>query len=250
MPADPRRRRFGGGAGGGTALVLLAAGAGTRVGGETNKVFLPLAGRRVLTWSLDTTDRLPALITTVVVLQDHDREHLDTVLHREAPGRGVEVVRGGSTRHDSELAALRLLQPRIASGDIDLVMIHDAARPLASTRLFQAVADAARADGGALPVLETDGLVHQDGASVAEQLVTVQTPQAFAAAPLLAAYEAAARDGFVGSDTASCVEAYPALTGGMVVRGVPGETRNVKITFPEDLSVVERLLAGAGRRIP
>lgn len=222
--------------------MLLAAGAGTRVGTATTKVFLPLAGRRVLTWSLDTTARLGDLVTTVVVVQDHDREHLDAVLLREAPGRDVEVVRGGATRHASELAALRLLEPRIASGEVDLVVIHDGARPLASARLFAAVADAARADGGALPVLDIDGLVHQDGASVAQRLVAVQTPQAFAAAPLLAVHEAAARDGFVGSDTASCVEAYPELAGTLVVRAVPGEPHNVKITFPEDLLVVERLL--------
>lgn len=229
--------------------MLLAAGAGTRVGRETNKVFLPLAGRRVLTWSLDTTEDLPGLVTTVVVLADRDRAHLDAALQHEAAGREVEVALGGSTRHGSELAALRLLRPRIASGEVDLVMIHDAARPLASARLFEAVAAAARAEGGALPVLDTDGLVYEDGATIAERLVTVQTPQAFHAAPLLAAYEAAARDGFIGSDTASCVEAYPELTSGVVVRGVPGERRNVKITFPEDLFVVERLLASAGWRI-
>ncbi|HEX8495687.1 MAG TPA: 2-C-methyl-D-erythritol 4-phosphate cytidylyltransferase, partial [Actinomycetales bacterium] len=242
MPDRPRRpptggRRAAGGRSGGTALVLLAAGAGTRVGRETNKVFLPLAGRRVLTWSLDTTERLPDLVATVVVLQDHDREHLDAVLHREAVGRDVEVVRGGDTRHASELAALRLLAPRIAAGEIDLVMIHDAARPLASARLFESVAAAARADGGALPVLDTDGLVYEDGAGVAERLVAVQTPQAFHAAPLLAAYEAAARDGFVGSDTAACVERYSDLR----VHGIAGRADNVKITFSEDLVLAERL---------
>jgi len=244
----PRPRRRDGGCGpatGGTALVLLAAGAGTRVGRETNKVFLPLAGRRVLTWSLETTERLPGVVATVVVLQDHDREHLDAVLHHEAPGRDVEVVRGAATRHASELAALRLLEPRIASGEVELVVIHDAARPLASARLFAAVADAARAAGGALPVLDTDGLVLADGSSIAGRLVTVQTPQAFWAAPLLAAHVAAARDGFVGSDTASCLEAYPSLAAGVVVRAVPGEPRNIKITFPEDLLVVERLLTRA-----
>ena len=53
----------------------------------------------------------------------------------------------------------------------------------------------------------------------------------------------------MGSDTAACVEAYPALTGELVVRGVPGEPRNVKITFPEDLFVVERLLASSHWRV-
>lgn len=249
MPDRARSSTGARGAPGGTALVLLAAGAGTRVGRETNKVFLPLAGRRVLTWSLDTTEHLPGLVSTVVVLQDHDREHVAAVLHREAVGRDVELVRGGATRHASELAALRLLAPRIASGEVDLVMIHDAARPLASARLFEDVAAAARAHGGALPVLDTDGLVYEDGAAVAERLVAVQTPQAFHAAALLAAYEAAALDGFVGSDTASCVEAYPDPTGALVVHGVPGEPRNVKITFPEDLFVVERLLASSHWRL-
>jgi 2-C-methyl-D-erythritol 4-phosphate cytidylyltransferase len=71
----------------------------------------------------------------------------------------------------------------------------------------------------------------------------VQTPQAFRALPLLEAYERARRDGFVGTDTASCVERYTDIA----VRCVPGDARNIKITFPEDLLLAERLLAKADR---
>ena len=72
-------------------------------------------------------------------------------------------------------------------------------------------------------------------------MVAVQTPQAFLAAPLLAAYRQAAADGFVGTDTASCIERYTDLP----VRCVPGDAGNIKITFPDDLFLAERLLAKA-----
>ncbi len=70
----------------------------------------------------------------------------------------------------------------------------------------------------------------------------MQTPQAFRAGPLLGAYAAADRDGFVGTDTASCIEHYTDLP----VHCVPGDARNIKITFPEDLALAERLLATSG----
>lgn len=230
-----------GGLEGGVALILLAAGQGTRVGHETNKVFLPLAGRRVLTWSLEATQRLAGLAYTVLVLREEDREHADLVVNREARGRVVTMVGGGDTRHDSELQALRLLAPRIHSGEVDVVVIHDAARPLTTATMFTEIVDAARLLGGAVPVLDQEGLIFQDGTAVRTRFVTVQTPQAFHALPLLEAYERAAREGFVGSDTASCVERFSDLR----VHGVPGEASNIKITFPEDLFLAERLLARA-----
>lgn len=230
---------------GGVALVLLAAGNGSRVGREINKVFLPLAGRRVLTWSLDSTRRLPGLVSTVLVVQDHDLVHVREVLRREGDGRAVELVQGGSTRHESELHAMRSLAPRIHDGTIDVVVIHDAARPLAGPTLFTEVVDTAALLGGALPVLSKQGIVFSDGTNVDGQLMTVQTPQAFHARPLLEAYEQAAREGFVGSDTASCVERFSELR----VHGVAGDASNIKITFPEDLFLAERLLERSGWRL-
>lgn len=222
--------------------MLLAAGAGTRVGHAVNKVFLPLAGRPVLAWSLDSTAGLSGLVETVVVLQDHDRRHADAVA-LEAPARALTLVRGGDTRHDSELAALRHLAPRIDSGGIDVVALHDAARPLAAPTLFDRVVDQARRIGGALPVLDQAGLVMDDGRAPGTRLVTVQTPQAFRAAPLLAAYERSAAEGFTGSDTAACIERFSDLQ----VVGVPGDATNIKITFAHDLTLAERLLARAGQ---
>jgi 2-C-methyl-D-erythritol 4-phosphate cytidylyltransferase len=79
-----------------------------------------------------------------------------------------------------------------------------------------------------------------------DRLVTVQTPQAFRAGPLLDAYEAAAAEGFTGTDTAACMERYSATA----VRGLPGQATNIKVTFPEDLFLAERILAMNHYRMP
>lgn len=222
---------------------MLAAGEGRRSGHDTNKVLLPLAGRRVFTWSLRWAHQLPHFARTVLVIREADREAVLAAAAREVGLPGLAVVGGGDTRHASEWAALRALAPAVHGGEVDVVVIHDAARPLAGTPLFEAVLTEAATHGGAIPVIEQAGLagLHSADPSPRERVVAVQTPQAFRARPLLAAYERADADGFVGTDTASCIERYADLA----VRCVPGDPRNVKITFPEDLFLAERLLAKA-----
>ena len=229
------------------AGVVLAAGAGSRVGHTRNKVFLPLAGRRILTWSLDALRRIGGVDRLVLVVRPEDRELADEILDRELPGVAVDLIAGGATRHDSEHQALRHLAPEIRAGRIEIVLIHDAARPLASAAMVERVLTAARDSGGAVPGVPLDGVLAVNGDGhiahpVADPLVAVQTPQAFRAEPLLEAYEAAAREGFTGTDTASCVERYS----GLKVRMVAGEERNLKVTFPDDLFIAERLLARFG----
>ena len=220
-----------------TAAVLLAGGSGSRVGAARNKVLLPVAGRPVLSHSLEVAAEVADLV--VVVVRPGDEPAVAAVV--DAADARVETVAGGATRHASEWAALQLLADRIEGGEIDLVAIHDAARPLASTHLWRAVLAAAGEHGGALPTRPTVGVVSAasfTGPPPGEQWVGVQTPQAFRAAPLLASYVAAQRDGFEGTDTAACVAAHSDLT----VVAVPGEASNLKVTYPEDVTVAERLL--------
>jgi 2-C-methyl-D-erythritol 4-phosphate cytidylyltransferase len=233
-------------AGARVALVVLAAGDGRRAGHDTNKVLLPLAGRRVFTWGIRWGRGLARVTHTVLVIREQDRPTVRRVLDREVDDPAVLVVEGGDSRHASEWEALRSLAPAIHAEEVDVVVIHDAARPLASTRLFGDVVETAVSDGGAVPVLEQRGLTSLASGSQAADVegvraVSVQTPQAFRAAPLLAAYTRAAKDGFVGTDTAACMERYTDLP----VRCVPGDARNIKITYPEDLFLAERLLARA-----
>jgi 2-C-methyl-D-erythritol 4-phosphate cytidylyltransferase len=223
------------------AAVVLAGGSGTRLGAERNKVYLPLRGRPVLAWSLATFTGMPEVGAIVLVVREPDRPLAEQVLAEHTAG-GVEVVVGGRTRQESELAGLRRLAARIDGGEIDAVLVHDAARPLAGRELASSVLAAARAHGGAVPGLRRDDLAAAaaDGSGLAgpspEGLVAVQTPQAFRATPLLAAYEEAARCGFVGTDTASCMERFaPELS----IRWVPGDERNIKITYAHDLLVAE-----------
>ena len=221
-----------------TAAVLLAGGSGSRVGAARNKVLLPVAGRPVLAHSLRTAAEVADLV--VVVVRPGTRRRSAAVVDAEA-GVPVETVAGGATRHASEWSALQLLAGRIEGGEIDLVAIHDAARPLASPGLWRAVLAAAGEQGGALPTRPAAGVVSTDGLTApppGEQWVGVQTPQAFRARPLLASYVAAQRDGFEGTDTAACVAAYSDLA----VVAVPGEATNLKVTYPEDVTLAERLL--------
>ncbi|MEV6900240.1 IspD/TarI family cytidylyltransferase [Amycolatopsis sp. NPDC051372] len=223
------------------AGVVLASGAGTRVGAALNKVYLPMAGRRVVEWSLAAFAAVPEVGVLVLVIREQDTELADEVLAAH-PGK-VEVVTGGATRQGSELNALRHLAPRIESGAVDAVLIHDAARPLATPALIGDVLARTREFGGAVPGLAADDVVSMaaDG-SVAAPLpgaIRVQTPQGFRAEPLLAAYEQAETEGFLGTDTASCMERFSALP----VHWVPGGAENLKITYPHDLAVAERLLS-------
>ncbi|KAA9154418.1 2-C-methyl-D-erythritol 4-phosphate cytidylyltransferase [Amycolatopsis acidicola] len=216
------------------AGVVLASGAGTRVGANLNKVYLPLSGRRVVSWSLEAFDSAPDVGVVLLVTRPQDAELVESV---RIPG--LEVVHGGATRQESELRALRHLAGRIESGEIDSVLLHDGARPLVSTKLIEAVLRTAREYGGAMPGLAADDIVAADGSRVAGKLVRAQTPQGFRAAPLLAAYEQAAREGFDGTDTASVMERYSSLP----VHWVPGEEQNFKVTYAHDLAVAEQMLA-------
>jgi 2-C-methyl-D-erythritol 4-phosphate cytidylyltransferase len=223
------------------AVVLVAAGAGSRVGAPTNKVLLPLHGVPVLAWSLRTVCSLEYVDQVVLVVRETDVEAVTELAERHLPeGREAVMVTGGATRHASEWRGLQALRSRIEAGSLDVVAIHDGARPLADAALFDATCRAALEHGGALPARPQPGLVTADGRRHVTGLVGVQTPQAFRAGPLLAAYERAEADGFSGTDTAGCVAAYTDLE----VRAVPAPATNLKVTFAEDLALAERLLAG------
>lgn len=199
--------------------IVVAAGSGQRFGGP--KQYRPLAGRRVLDWSLAAA----AAAADGVVLVVPPAE-----VGRPEPG-ATTVVAGAATRSGSVRAGLAAV-PAAA----EVVVVHDAARPLAGAELFRAVVEAVEAGADAavpgVPVVDTlrrqeGGVVDRDG------LVSVQTPQAFRAAALRTAHES----GGEATDDATLVEA----AGGKVVV-VPGSPANLKITRPDDLVVAEALL--------
>jgi 2-C-methyl-D-erythritol 4-phosphate cytidylyltransferase len=226
-----------------------------------NKVYLPLAGLPVLAWSLRWAAQVHEVGRIVVVTRPDDLSltqqalaSLDPATVRLPP---VDIVAGGATRHVSEGNGLRRLAGPVRDGDVDVVAVHDGARPLAGPGLLRQVLATARRVGGAVPGVPAPHLLEDasGGAAsaalapvpaqpgpgrTAQRMVRVQTPQAFRARELLAAFEAADADGFEGTDTAATAQAY----GGLQVRLVPGTARNLKVTYAHDLELAEHLITG------
>jgi 2-C-methyl-D-erythritol 4-phosphate cytidylyltransferase len=222
--------------------VVVAGGSGQRFGAL--KQFLPLAGSPVASWSVRAASRVVDGVILVVPAGAGAHPLGDV----PAPGDtgdaafGADrVVAGGDTRSASVRAGLAAVPD-----DAEVIVVHDAARPLATPELFLAVVDALGSDGvdGAVPVVPVPDTLKrvEDGRVVASLdrtgLVAVQTPQAFRAAALRAAH----RDGAEATDDAGLLEAT-----GRTVRTVEGDPRNLKLTHPEDLVLAESLLSGATR---
>jgi 2-C-methyl-D-erythritol 4-phosphate cytidylyltransferase len=225
------------------AAIVLGAGSGARVGASANKMYLPIAGEPMLVHSTRAFAQHPDVDELHVVAAAAEVDLCRSALG-DAGVPMASVIAGGATRHASEHNALNALSGRIESGDVGLVVIHDGARPLVDAATITRTIAAAREDGGAIAALPATRPL----AVVAGEVMTgrlgpdrvwrAQTPQAFAAAPLLGAFRRADADGFEGSDTASSFERL-----GLPVRLVLGDERNIKVTYPVDLTRAEALLA-------
>jgi 2-C-methyl-D-erythritol 4-phosphate cytidylyltransferase len=223
------------------AVVVLAAGSGARFGHATNKVWLPLSGRRIISRSLANAAKPFKNARVILVIHPDDETLAKEVIAREVPNLKVELVYGGATRHDSEFQALMHLRNAIESGELDVVLIHDGARPLAKAALFKEIAEVALKNGGAIPTIKVDQ--SELDRKIDEPVVRVQTPQGFLAKELLSAYLLAAKDSFTGTDTGACIEKYfPTVN----TIAVTADATNVKITYPQDLVIAEHVLAKRG----
>jgi 2-C-methyl-D-erythritol 4-phosphate cytidylyltransferase len=206
-------------------IVVVAAGSGTRFGGP--KQYELLGSTRIIDRSVATACRAADHVVLVVAADD-----LDDVRTQFATYPSVLVTAGGSTRSASVRGGLAVIP-----NDAEVIVVHDAARPLASDELFERVIAAVRAgaDAAVPGIAVADTLRHRAGGVVdREGVVAVQTPQAFRADTLLTAHT----DESDASDDATLVEAI----GGKVVI-VSGETTNFKITTAHDLMVARMLVA-------
>jgi 2-C-methyl-D-erythritol 4-phosphate cytidylyltransferase len=219
------------------ASVVLAAGSGTRFGHSMNKVWLQLQGKHIISRSLENSRKNFSNVRSILVINPDDEEFAREALFKDGVLASTEIVHGGATRHESEYKALQFLKGDIKAGLIELVLIHDGARPLATPQIFAAIADGARTHGGAIPTIALDP--HEMDTARSETVARVQTPQGFRAQQLLVAYEKAAVTGFVGTDTAACMEEFfPDVN----TVAVPGDIFNIKITYPQDLAIAELLV--------
>lgn len=235
------------------AVIVVAAGSGTRLGAAEPKAFVGIDAHTVLWHAL-----LPVFATTrpaqlVIVVPaglegEANTEAMDAAAHvarRDAASNRhdlVTVVAGGATRQASVAAGLKALWP-----DVTIVLVHDAARSLTPTVLFDRVIDEVERTGSAvipgLPVVDTVKR-REPGGAVGETvdrdaLLAVQTPQGFRRDALVAAYDAA---GAEFTDDAALVAAA-----GLPVRALDGDARAFKITTPADLDRAQSLLGRAAQ---
>ncbi|HXC30848.1 MAG TPA: 2-C-methyl-D-erythritol 4-phosphate cytidylyltransferase [Verrucomicrobiae bacterium] len=222
--------------------ILPAAGLGTRMGVDKPKQFLALDGVPVLVFTLRRLAACPAIKDFVIATRGEDVDAVTSSVASEKLGRPIRVVRGGDTRQDSVANALAEV-----SSEADLILVHDAVRPLVTlSQIERVIAEADACDAAILGIPAMDTVKEVKRASLPndvalitatiprERVVLAQTPQVFRSSLLLEAFGRARQDGVTASDEAGLVERL-----GRDVHVVVGSERNLKITRPGDMELAE-----------
>ena len=222
------------------AALIPAAGRGRRMAEELPKAFLPMDGTPLLAHTLRQFEASRGVEEVVVLAPPGNGVQLaEELVKRFGFTKVSRIIPGGAERQDSVYAGLKALGP-----EMDLVLIHDGARPfitpdlidriVAETRVLKAVV-------AAIPVRDTIKEIGEDGRVLKtlnrDRLWEIQTPQGFHYSVLLKAYEKAFQDRYYGTDDAALVERL-----GIGVKVIQGSRFNIKITTPEDLAVGEAIL--------
>lgn len=220
--------------------ILPAAGLGTRMAGPQPKQFLSLDGVPILIHSLRAFAAVPRVTAIYVAVRKAEMERVQAQIAEFGFAGRVHVVEGGDNRQESVAHALAA----VPAGEDDIVLVHDAVRPLIDTTTIERTIDAVAEHGAAIvgmPAVDTIKQVERTahGALITatiprEFVVLAQTPQGFRYGLLQSAFAEATADGFVGTDEASVVE-----RAGHAVAVVPGSPVNLKITQSGDLELAE-----------
>lgn len=219
--------------------IFPAAGASRRMKIGTNKNFLELGGEPILIRTLKTFSQVERINFLIVVVAKNEVETVEKLLSAEKNLKPYKIVVGGSERQYSIANGLKFLPE-----DAEIVLVHDAARPLVSLKTVEEVIAAAEKFGGAIAavpekntvkIIDAENFVKETPPR--SELVAVQTPQGFRKKILLDAYEKAAQDNFLGTDDASLVERI-----GGKIKIVWSNYKNIKITTSEDISIAENFL--------
>jgi 2-C-methyl-D-erythritol 4-phosphate cytidylyltransferase len=210
-----------------------------RLGLDAPKAFVPLGGRSLLHYSLRAIAALDAIGEAVVTVPAGMEPRARAEVERAGLEIPVKLVAGGDERQDSVRIALA-----ITRAESEVVVIHDAARPLATPAMFAACLNAVlRADGAIAAIAVADTLKRTDGRTITATVARAglwqaQTPQAFRRVMLIEAHDRAVRERWAATDDAELIE----RCGGRV-EVVESSATNFKITTPADLEIAEALVA-------
>ncbi len=220
--------------------IVPAAGLGTRMGAEKPKQFLELDGVPLVVFTLRRLAACPAITDFVVATRAEEMVWLEGRVALAHLGRPARVVHGGDSRHESVANALAQVP-----SDAEIVVVHDAVRPLVTPEQIERVIAEARSCGAAIlgiPAIDTvkevkraslpEDVAFITGTIPRERIVLAQTPQAFSFRLIQEAFAQAQKDGVTASDEAGLIERI-----GHDVHVVLGSERNIKITRPADMEL-------------
>ncbi len=225
--------------------LVAAAGRGKRFGRDVPKSFHPVGGKTLLELSIERLSAWGGIAGYVVMVPAGWEAKAVEELARFAPHLDTSVLAGGETRSESVSIGLKTIK------ETDLIIVHDACRPIVSAALIDRVVEAARETGAAVPALqatETLGRLRDDTIEATvprDRVIGIQTPQAFRYEVLKTAFETADETIRKATDESSLV-----LAAGYPVRVVEGERWNIKVTVKEDLQILESFLGGGKLELP
>jgi len=222
--------------------IILAGGSGTRVGGEMPKQFIRVAGKRIIEYSIEAFERCERIDEICIVCREDYTTYMEELVRCSGYTKVKKILSGGKERYDSSIAAVNAFP----DDDINL-LFHDAVRPMVSERIINDCIEALtlyNAVDVAVKTTDTIIAVNADGCitDIPDRacLRNVQTPQGFKRGTIRRAYELALADpNFVTTDDCGVVRKYLPQEPIYVVEG---ENTNIKLTYREDLLLLEILL--------
>jgi 2-C-methyl-D-erythritol 4-phosphate cytidylyltransferase len=218
-------------------MIVLAGGVGKRIGRPFPKQFLLLGGKPLIVHVLEKARQIPAIEQVVVTCpESHLAETRKLIGNHGFEAPRFTCIVGGASRQESVYRGLEALEAS------DTVIVHEAVRPLVTAEEFRdliAADDQNAMFGIPIPFTVLKGHEYVEDLLERDELVNVQLPQKFDRAKLMAAHEAARRDGATFTEDASLFHRYA----GERVRILPGSERNIKITVPTDIVTAEAIYA-------
>ena len=225
-----------------THAILLAGGSSARFTDEENKVYFPVGRKPALCWPLETLEKSEYVDSILLVVREEDWVKTNIVFELVKTIKLIGITAGGETRHDSEYEGLMYLKNSGNVSENDLILIHDGARPLLPMYLLDELIEVAKRNGASAPGFNSKNLSVKSTSdkkySLDETIVELQTPQVFPADELWKSYELARLDDWQAVDTTECVSKYA----GREAVIVPGDPKNMKVTFIEDIFELEKII--------
>ena len=226
--------------------LVVAGGSGTRMGSKIPKQFLSLNGREMIEWSVHKFDSNSRVDRVIVLVPEQWIAHTDSLFYDRSE---VLVTAGGETRNDTVINGLKLIDERYGIDDDTVVLVHDAARPLVTAELIDRTIDSMKEnDAATVAMASTDSIaISENGKTIdscpdRDTIFMIQTPQAFKAKLFRKLYRSKSQESRAKLTESTRLFAENGYTVGII----EGESRNMKVTHPGDIQILEMIYRNSG----